>query len=180
MLRDDDSEYDSEQDQKIEEERRLLFVGITRAKKKLYLTHTRFRQRFGQTHPATPSPFLRELTGSDDENADHIDMDEETRKSLRGSIQEDLSEHLFNEIFQDDDDAENEKDRYVIGTIVEHKEWGEGEVVRTNGIGKGQRITIRFKEKEVGEKAYVIAKAKDDLDIKIQPTEDHQDEFYPL
>src|SRR5690606_5565326 len=50
----------AEQDE-VEEERRLCFVGITRAMQKLFMTYTRVRTVFGQTMPVTPSRFLREL-----------------------------------------------------------------------------------------------------------------------
>ncbi|HET9004662.1 MAG TPA: 3'-5' exonuclease, partial [Gemmatimonadaceae bacterium] len=45
----------------LEEERRLFYVGITRAEKKLFLTHAESRRRNGETLPSTPSSFLRDL-----------------------------------------------------------------------------------------------------------------------
>ncbi len=45
----------------LEEERRLMYVGVTRAKKCLYLTHTRQRMLYGRTQYCMPSSFLREL-----------------------------------------------------------------------------------------------------------------------
>ena len=45
----------------LEEERRLFYVGITRAEKKLYLTHAESRRRNGETLPSVPSSFLRDL-----------------------------------------------------------------------------------------------------------------------
>ncbi len=51
-----------EEDQKaIEEERRLMYVGITRAMEKLYLTITRYRMKYGRTDNAVPSRFLNEI-----------------------------------------------------------------------------------------------------------------------
>ncbi len=49
-----------------EEERRLLFVGMTRAKRHLYLTHTRMRVHRGQPRQSIPSPFLNELEATPD------------------------------------------------------------------------------------------------------------------
>jgi DNA helicase-2/ATP-dependent DNA helicase PcrA len=49
-----------------EEERRLLFVGMTRAKRHLFLTHTRFRVHRGQPRQSIPSPFLNELEVTQD------------------------------------------------------------------------------------------------------------------
>jgi DNA helicase-2/ATP-dependent DNA helicase PcrA len=48
-------------DEKVEEERRLLFVGITRAREELQLSYAQYRSFRGQTTPTVPSPFLMEL-----------------------------------------------------------------------------------------------------------------------
>jgi DNA helicase-2/ATP-dependent DNA helicase PcrA len=47
--------------EEMEEERRLFYVGITRAEEHLYLSHTEKRYRFGELHYPTPSPFLAEI-----------------------------------------------------------------------------------------------------------------------
>lgn len=51
----------SDNPKELEEERRLLFVGMTRAKQELYLTCTNYRDMHGQTLPTIPSPFLEEI-----------------------------------------------------------------------------------------------------------------------
>jgi DNA helicase-2/ATP-dependent DNA helicase PcrA len=45
----------------LEEERRLMYVGITRAKKRLFLTHAKQRQLYGSTRQQQPSRFLAEI-----------------------------------------------------------------------------------------------------------------------
>jgi len=47
--------------EELEEERRLLYVGITRAQHKLYLSYAQYRRRWGESLPSRPSPFLSEL-----------------------------------------------------------------------------------------------------------------------
>ncbi|MCS7169401.1 MAG: UvrD-helicase domain-containing protein [Candidatus Kapabacteria bacterium] len=47
--------------EELEEERRLLYVGITRAQHKLYLAYAQYRRRWGEMLPSQPSPFLSEL-----------------------------------------------------------------------------------------------------------------------
>jgi superfamily I DNA/RNA helicase len=47
----------------VEEERRLLYVGITRARHRLTITHCSTRQKFGSVSSCAPSPFLLELIG---------------------------------------------------------------------------------------------------------------------
>ncbi len=61
-------------DSELEEERRLAFVGITRAEKHLFLTHAAYRMTFGQTMPTIPSRFLHELPR---EHVEQIRADEE-------------------------------------------------------------------------------------------------------
>ena len=165
LLRADDDEPD------IEEERRLLFVGITRAEKLLYMTHTNSRQRFGQIHSSIPSRFLGELTRPKDENTDHLELDAETRASLQGqglrrpgfgrAQEEDLDDPFGDDPYADDDPFGNffeiDEDPYPAGARVAHDVYGEGEVVRTNGFGERRRITVRFEE--AGEKQFVIAHA---------------------
>lgn len=51
----------SQSEEELEEERRLFYVGITRAKKKLYLTSCRIRRRFGRIETQTPSQFIDEI-----------------------------------------------------------------------------------------------------------------------
>ncbi|MFO1020944.1 MAG: UvrD-helicase domain-containing protein [Planctomycetales bacterium] len=52
----------SDNPRELEEERRLLFVGMTRAKQELYLTYTNYRDMHGQTLPTIPSSFLEEIS----------------------------------------------------------------------------------------------------------------------
>jgi len=47
----------------VEEERRLLYVGITRAREKLYISRAQFRRKFGRSEVTTPSRFLSEIPG---------------------------------------------------------------------------------------------------------------------
>ena len=54
-------QFEGEDSKAIEEERRLMYVGITRAMEKLYLTLTRYRMKYGRTDAAVPSRFLNEI-----------------------------------------------------------------------------------------------------------------------
>lgn len=55
-------------DKYMNEERRLAYVGVTRAKTKLYISYARQRSLFGKTNPAGASPFLREVVRTLSEN----------------------------------------------------------------------------------------------------------------
>jgi superfamily I DNA/RNA helicase len=47
----------------VEEERRLMYVGITRARRHLTITHAKFRAKYGRRDPSLPSRFLFEIKG---------------------------------------------------------------------------------------------------------------------
>jgi DNA helicase-2/ATP-dependent DNA helicase PcrA len=108
-----------------EEERRLLYVGMTRAMDELTLSHARVRLHFGQTTWQTPSRFLGELplewtTGREaaDDGADD------------GPV-----------LVAEDDAQEHE---LVRGTRVEHDHFGYGVVEQVQGSGANTRLTVRF------------------------------------
>ena len=71
-----------ESDSEMEEERRLFFVGITRAERELYLSHCRIRDFRGQRQVAIPSPFLAELP---EESIEHVDLSERESLSFHAS-----------------------------------------------------------------------------------------------
>lgn len=73
----------SESDAELEEERRLFFVGITRAQKELRLSHCRIREFRGQRSVAIPSPFLGELPEGPIVYRDRSGMDGEANLSSR-------------------------------------------------------------------------------------------------
>jgi DNA helicase II / ATP-dependent DNA helicase PcrA len=73
----------AETEEDLEEERRLFYVGITRAMKELYLTYTRQRIKYGKAHPANPSRFIEEIP-------------EELMKRIDTSEEEDPAENELN------------------------------------------------------------------------------------
>ncbi len=125
-------------DDAIEEERRLFFVGMTRAMRNLMLTFTRERTVFGQTLPAIPSRFLRELP------TEHVD----TR---------DLSDAFdpYGEFDEEDNDlmtpraarradALRQVDEFPPGTMVRHPSFGLGRVIAVNNVGSQTRARVEF------------------------------------
>ena len=125
-------------DDAIEEERRLFFVGMTRAMRNLMLTYTRERTIFGQTLPAIPSRFLRELP------TEHVD----TR---------DLSDAFdpYGEFDEEDNDlmtpraarradALRQVDEFPPGTMVRHPSFGLGRVITVNNVGSQTRARVEF------------------------------------
>jgi DNA helicase-2/ATP-dependent DNA helicase PcrA len=117
-----------------EEERRLFHVGMTRARRRLVITWTGARTRFGRLAPTTASPFLDEL-GS--EGVEHFG-DFSLRPGAGFGAMEDALEE------EDDDPLQ----RLRAGAPVWHPEWGSGEVVTIRGRGRGldRKVTVSFKD----------------------------------
>lgn len=117
--------------QKLEEERRLLYVAITRAKKTVHLTYTRMRSIFGSISMSVPSRFLMEIDQDliDTENNRYYDLiapRPQRRKKPKKPIV-----------------TENQK-YFKIGQKIHHQKFGDGVVLNVDGIGKKAKLSISF------------------------------------
>ena len=110
----------------LEEERRLCYVGITRARHKLHLTYTEFRRLYGQDSYNPPSRFINEIPN---DYLEFIRPKQSYRSSFFGASASDIidSGTPFN-----------------LGDIVRHKIFGEGVVLSIEGQGNASRIQINF------------------------------------
>jgi len=118
-------------DEDIAEERRLFYVGITRAQKKVVLTHNSQRNLRGDTIVANASPFLREIPEellSTQKQAEY--MGYRNRKPLAGKPVSSKS--------RTNHDPKT-------GKKVNHKIFGAGQIIAVNGFGKSAKLKIRFK-----------------------------------
>ncbi len=122
----------------LEEERRLAYVGVTRARRRLYLTHAWSRSLFGGSNYNPPSRFLSEIPGELVRSLEPGRGDE--RKPNRGL-----------------DALGHEPLPVVEGDTVLHAKWGEGVVVSISGSGQRAEATIAFED--VGEKRVMLAYA---------------------
>lgn len=75
----------------LEEERRLMYVGITRAMKELFLTYTKYRVRYGSKTPSTPSPFLEEIPAGVVEYIDTVNSVETDKTEEKIDIRADYA-----------------------------------------------------------------------------------------
>jgi DNA helicase-2/ATP-dependent DNA helicase PcrA len=125
----------------LDEERRLCYVGMTRAKKKLCLSMAGFRRRWGD-YTGGPSMFLKdipeELLEVERFNYWSDIYGGETAKSKKRSARKTKKEQS---IELDDYDSD---DLLPIGTEVMHDKFGRGVVVRREGSGENLIVTIRF------------------------------------
>ncbi len=127
----------------LEEERRLCYVGITRAQQKLFLTCTRSRQQYGTRMPQGPSRFLNEIPKELIEGAENESFHETEQEEWKGSEVLDRTsqqEEFVPERAPKSPDANAPEP----GERVKHEHFGYGRVVSLQGSGVNTRILIDF------------------------------------
>ena len=151
----------------VEEERRLCFVGMTRAMKELYLCHSRMREFRGQSLYAVPSMFLEELPrevehqdSSASRNFPRAAIDE-----WRGKVGSTASAAGYGSRPglppmkpikpKIPDGVEND---YENGQVVQHEEYGIGQILDVNGFGALRKLKVRFAA--AGDKTFIVDKVK--------------------
>ena len=146
----------------LEEERRLAYVGITRARERLYLTHAWSRTLFGQTQYNPPSRFLGEVPEKLLELRE-AEMTPSRAPRRRGQGQrvsygsEDATDNSTWMPPAPAGVAKHQPAGVSEGDTVFHEKWGEGVVLNVSGGGEGAEATIAFSE--VGEKRVLLAYA---------------------
>ncbi len=135
-----------EEDDGIDEERRLCYVGITRAKKKLYLTHTNIRNRFGRTEVNPMSRFIEEIP------LDIIhSFSGEVATSKSNSIYFGVSDHV--KCAKNDCSIANST-TFKVGARVRHKVFGDGMIVT---IKNDDLLVVAFDKKGVKQLSATMA-----------------------
>jgi DNA helicase-2/ATP-dependent DNA helicase PcrA len=160
----------------LEEERRLCYVGITRAKDALMLTWARARRRGGELRPGIPSRFLRELPPA---------LIEERRTSfavgaLGGwsgqrswpggrEVRSGASPYRPAAAARDRDGAfaappgiesgadNQDAPRFVKGERVRHRRFGSGAILGLSGVGKDLKVSVAFDAPDIGTKQLLVA-----------------------
>jgi DNA helicase-2/ATP-dependent DNA helicase PcrA len=122
----------------LEEERRLCYVGITRAKRELYLTHAEQRRMHGEMRYSVPSRFLREIPA---------ELIEEVRPAMVVS----------RPVYRRASPAEALPGGVRLGQRVRHGKFGEGIVLSSEGSGAHARVQVNFEN--AGTKWLVVAYA---------------------
>lgn len=131
--------------EEMEEERRLAYVGITRAEKKLFLTSARFRMLFGRSSYNEPSRFIGEIS---DELVEDLSagqsygfeqpMHQPTRqRTQQPARRAPVKRPAYTETGGD-------KLGWKVGDKVSHKKWGVGMVVSLSGSGEETELDIAF------------------------------------
>jgi DNA helicase II / ATP-dependent DNA helicase PcrA len=151
---------------KLEEERRLFYVGITRAEEKLFLSFTEMRRRNGELLPSIKSRFLREIAAAGLEE----------RKTMRvtsmgrGTTSRGEGFHSgayparrthdvpsWRKVAITEAELSQDEPRYVKGERVKHKLFGDGSIAEVTGLGREVKAIIDFDDANVGRKTIKLA-----------------------
>ena len=160
----------------LEEERRLFYVAITRAKKQVYLSYSISRYRWGKHIDCEPSRFINEI------DEQYLEFNESNKKYsnnplLTSDIFGDVSsesirlrvpknfkkEKNINKITGSEDKKSLSKSnlfdhKLTVGNIVNHHRFGKGEVIKVDGVGVDKKAEIKFQS--VGVKRLLLRFAK--------------------
>jgi DNA helicase II / ATP-dependent DNA helicase PcrA len=162
-------------DEDIEEERRLAFVGMTRGKEELYLSHSRLREFRGSTLYAMESMFLKQLPA---DAVQHLDLSATAGGTLaaiehwRGGSA--ASEQGWNDAGIRSKPAPippaslgstGGGGPYEEGMLIRHPTYGPGRIVEVSGYGSFRKVKIRFQT--AGERSFVADKVT--LEIVAKP-----------
>jgi DNA helicase-2/ATP-dependent DNA helicase PcrA len=172
----------------LEEERRLFYVGITRAERKLYITFAEERRRNGEFMASRPSSFLDGIPETMVEKRSTIKVRSSGRSMMRAGGDSSYGhrygqgtrggrdvEEFFNRpspaarrpgspvaSFGQSASAEDESQDgavFVVGARVKHRKFGSGTIAELGGSGRDAKVKVDFDDESVGRKTLVIAQA---------------------
>jgi len=134
--------FTSEDD--LEEERRLCYVGITRAKKVLYITYASVRTLYGKTTYNGTSRFLKEIPAGLVESCN--EGRGKSNDTIAATVEKKTDNKLFRGYTYENTRTERKgtTDGVKAGTKVRHKLWGMGTIVQVSGEGDKTEATIAF------------------------------------
>ncbi len=122
-------------DARTDEERRLFYVALTRAEKKVFISYARSRYRFGEVAYQTRSRFIEEL-------------DEDTYVELNGNVGRKSGRRkkaFYDEMYQESYEDYNQEQRSLrVGSRVIHEIFGNGKILAINGNGESQKVSVNF------------------------------------
>ncbi len=157
---------------KLEEERRLFYVGITRAEEKLYISFTEMRRRNGELLPGIKSRFLTEIAGANIEELKTLRVramgrGTSTRSATFGGsggfnsgAYPQRRQHevpSWRKTAAMEAEISQDEPRYVKGERIKHKLFGDGSIAELSGVGREVKAVIDFDDENVGRKTIKLA-----------------------
>lgn len=153
--------FDADNEEDVEEERRLAYVGITRAREKLFLTYARARRVWGQEQNHAPSRFISEIPHEFLDNSSTLGGTSQFLNRFRQKFSQATANDPFpnyedtpdHSTYHHDDAAEkNGADgagspgqTLIKGTRVRHPTFGDGSVFAVEGQGDNQKVSVLFR-----------------------------------
>lgn len=151
-------------DDQLEEERRLAYVGITRAKEKLFLTNAYSRLLYGRTTSNPASRFIDEIDAKlidekyDGSGFQSLNRERDLPFSKRSVPAQGVTfsgrkrqqpVQLTSQSRPNVTNTGAEKKDWVIGDAVQHKKWGIGHVIKITGDGEDKELDIAFPDQGI-------------------------------
>ena len=137
-------------DDDIEEERRLFYVAITRAKRMLYITHANERMMYGNHELKMKSRFLKEIPEECIEESDPVSFGNKKLQRLESNIEKRKDNFFIRPAaLAGNNKPKLKSDNIMPGDKIMHKVWGIGTVVQIKGDGKDKVIVIAFENKGI-------------------------------
>lgn len=142
----------NQEESEMQEERRLAYVGITRAKQKLFLTNAYSRTLYGRRQSNPESRFVNEITPEllHQENQGRVDgqgprtpFDRRTDQAVASVY------HRPSQTVEKPKETGANKKQWQIGDKVSHKAWGTGTVVKVSGQGEDMELDIAFDQQGI-------------------------------
>lgn len=124
----------------LEEERRLFYVGCTRAMRKLFLTYAKNRNRFGNSYPQVQSRFIEEIDKSHTilESTPLAEIYLKKNSDYRSIITDEFSQ------IEETESSKFSSKQLKPGSIVLHDVFGKGRVIYLDGFGDHQKVIVEF------------------------------------
>ncbi|MGO5357976.1 DNA helicase PcrA [Anaerofustis sp. LCP19S3_F7] len=148
------------EESEMEEERRLCYVGITRARKKLYMSSAETRRVYGRNEMRNPSRFLLEVPDELIEGISAIKESNKEKEIINNNVKK-MYDPYANTIRQTQNLFKQNNtfdEKLSPGDKIDHNAWGEGTVVSIEGSGDDMKITAAFPE--TGIKKFMASVAK--------------------
>ena len=132
----------------LEEERRLFYVALTRAKKKIILSHSKTRYRWGKLNDCEPSRFISEIDTQFIKYNNLLNTKIKFKKSSESKIRFKKPERKIplKQIINNNYSSNSNSEYIDInqGDVILHNRFGKGEVVNTEGIGGDKKAEVNF------------------------------------
>jgi DNA helicase-2/ATP-dependent DNA helicase PcrA len=133
----------------IEEERRLCFVGMTRAKQELCLSYAKYREFGGQQRYTIASDFLHELPPEvETEDMSHGFGGHAAANHWRLGGPESAKQGWADAGYRPHKQSAPDDRGFFVGAIVEHHDYGNGKILELSGLGRFRRVKVRFRNGE--------------------------------